>query len=168
MIVGQSLPGDNPHPLAAVRRPDIVSTHHERPSGVACRFQVGEDFVGSDSSEARYVLSKYPSGSEFSDESCVLGPEVPLVCLPALLPSDRERLAGEAAADDVNPPDSGVSQSSPGKSSNVSEDRHSGPSLVEDCDWVWLDLAESDCAKSAGSLEPEADTPDAAEQVEDI
>lgn len=43
--VGQSEPGDNPHTLPAVWRPNVVSTHHERPAGVARRVQVSEHLV---------------------------------------------------------------------------------------------------------------------------
>jgi hypothetical protein len=94
--------GHDPDPLPSVGRSSVVSTHHERPCGVPEFFQVFEDEVSRDSSEARYVLSQYPTGSDFSDESCEMRPEVPLVFGALLLPGDAERLAGESARDDVD------------------------------------------------------------------
>jgi hypothetical protein len=67
--------GHDPDSLPSVRGANVVSTHHERPSGVACFFQVLQDEVTASSSESTDVFNKNPTGSELSDESGVLEPE---------------------------------------------------------------------------------------------
>lgn len=102
--VGQSLPGDNPHPLATVGRSNVVSTHHERPAGVARRVQIREHLVRCCSAEARDVLSQHPSGSKLAHHPCEFGPQVPLVFAPLPGACDRVWLAWswEAAGHNVN------------------------------------------------------------------
>jgi len=59
VCVGQSLPGvtpamgRDPRSVSLVRGADMLSTHHERPAGVAFVFQVPDDPVSSSSAESR-------------------------------------------------------------------------------------------------------------------
>jgi hypothetical protein len=155
-----------------VRRFNVVSTHHERPAGVARRFQVLEHLVGCSnsrllkaaSSDARHVLSNDPTGSEFANESGELGPQVTLVLLGLALSRDRVRLAGEAADDGVDSLSHKLSCAEP---SNVVMDGHPRPVRREHFAGERLDLAECDRAKPTRALEAEADPADPAEQVED-
>jgi len=81
-----------------------VNTHHGRPAGVACSFQVREDLVSSDIFEIRNVLNEDPTGSEFADDPGVLEPEAASLVETALLAScsPAEVLAGETAADEID------------------------------------------------------------------
>jgi hypothetical protein len=65
----------NPRSIAAVRSSDAPSSQYERPAGVARFFHWTENLVTFRTKEAINVLNKYPIGSEFSDNSCVLEPE---------------------------------------------------------------------------------------------
>jgi hypothetical protein len=60
--------GNNDDPLPEVWGAGMHSTHHERPCGVAERFQARENPVDSSSAEARNVLKCDPTGSKFADE----------------------------------------------------------------------------------------------------
>lgn len=95
---------ENENALPFERRTEKFSTHHGRPAGVACSFQVREDLVSGDIFEVRNVLNEDPTGSEFSDDSCVFVPETAPPVESALLApgSDAEVLAGEAAADEID------------------------------------------------------------------
>jgi len=53
----------------------MTSTHHKRFAGVAERFQVIENPVNSESSDARHILNDDEKGSDFSDETGVFKPE---------------------------------------------------------------------------------------------
>ncbi len=86
------------------RRLEGVTTHHARPAGVVCSFQVTEHDVSAVSFEVRNVLNKDPIWSDFSDDSGILEPESASFEESAFFPacSDAEVLAGEAAADEVD------------------------------------------------------------------
>jgi hypothetical protein len=71
-------------------------------------------------------------------------------------------LAGEASANNVNWPNvEGV------EFAHVLEAGYGRPVLSQDGAAVWINLAEGDGAESTGAFKPEAESADAAEQVED-
>jgi hypothetical protein len=156
--------GHDPDPLPSVRGANVVSTHHERPSGVACFFQVLQDEVTASSSESTDVFNKNPTGSELSDESCVLEPEsaAGAFLYTRTFASDGHVLAGEAAADEV---DSSGNRSGC-ELSYVIVDRHSGPASREDRLAVRFDFAKGHGLESARSVEAKADTADTAEEIQ--
>jgi hypothetical protein len=79
-----------------VRRPDMLSTHHERPAGVPEFFQCRENLVSPSNSQSRDVLNEEKRWSAFGDESVPLPPETAAGAFePNALSSDRDVLAGE-------------------------------------------------------------------------
>jgi hypothetical protein len=50
--------GHDPHTLSPVRCPDVASTHHERPAGVASRLQLGREPVIASTSQSRDIFKK--------------------------------------------------------------------------------------------------------------
>jgi hypothetical protein len=151
--------GNNPHPLSSVRRTGMDSTHHDRPAGVAKRFQVSEHLVSRCSAQARDVLNDNPRGSCLLDDSCELRPEVPCIVASPATAGDRVRLAGEAAGNEVNAKSSGV------EPVDVVMDWHSRKVLGQNLSAVRLDLAERD-RLPAHPPRGQGEAADAAEQVE--
>jgi len=94
--------GHDEHPLSPVRGTNVVSTHHERPDGVAFRLQVFDNPVSSESSEAMNVLSADPTGSHLSHDPEHLGPEPSLIVVAAPFASARHWLAGKPSDEDIN------------------------------------------------------------------
>jgi len=96
---------DDEHPLASVRGADVVSTHHERPAGVAFRFQSTAHDIRAASTERRHVLSNDPTGSHFAHEPQVLEPQSAAGAVEAgAFPCDADVLAGKATDDGVDVP----------------------------------------------------------------
>ncbi|BGE85118.1 hypothetical protein Ms3S1_15540 [Methylosinus sp. 3S-1] len=60
---------NDPHSLSFVIGADMVSTHHERPSGVSDLLQCAEHSVCAASSEARDIFKSDPTRSQISDEA---------------------------------------------------------------------------------------------------
>lgn len=88
------------------------SPHHERPAGVAERFQVREHPVSSESSEPRDVLSEDPIGSQFGHDPSHFVPQAGTLSVEAgALAGNADVLAREASGDEINSPDSGGSKS---------------------------------------------------------
>jgi len=104
--------GHNPHPVALVRRSNRPSAHHDRPDGVACRFQVSDNEVRAASSESRNVLSEHPTRHEFTDDAEHFTPQAAsFSSLDAeTLPGNADVLAGESACDDIDSSNSGTSK----------------------------------------------------------
>jgi hypothetical protein len=95
--------GDDPDPVPAVGSASVTSTHHERPSGVACLVQIVKDPVSALSSEARHVLNEAPSGSHTSHQPGELRPESgPISVKPSAQSRDGDVLAGESSGDEVD------------------------------------------------------------------
>jgi hypothetical protein len=95
--------GDDPDAVSSVRRSDVFSTHHERPSGVAECFQRRQHVVSSASAQGRDVLSQDPTGPELADDPVHLPPEAgPLALKLGTAPGATDVLAGEAAANKLN------------------------------------------------------------------
>lgn len=90
---------------------DVVSTDHERPAGVAERFQRSEDRVCAPSSEISAVLKSEPTRSDFSDDANGFKEETGALAFDALTlgVGAGDVLAGRASDDDA------------GKSSKVCE-----------------------------------------------
>jgi hypothetical protein len=86
------------------RRTEGFKTHHGRPAGVACSFQVTDDPISAFILEVRNVLNEDPTGSEFSDDAGVLKPETASLKESTFFASGctAEVLAGETTADEVN------------------------------------------------------------------
>jgi hypothetical protein len=76
--------------------------HFCRGWGVAFRVQVAEYGVETEFNVASNVFANDPSRPDFSNESIHFRPEVSRVVLAALLAGDAERLAGIAAANEVD------------------------------------------------------------------
>jgi hypothetical protein len=94
---------DDPHALSEVGRPGMDSTHHERPDGVACRFQFIVNPVIAASSEARHVLKENPTGSHFSHDPHGVKEQSGALAIDATPLRVRRAgvLAGRASANDV-------------------------------------------------------------------
>jgi hypothetical protein len=146
--------GHEPDPLPPVRGTNVVSTHHERPAGVACCFQVLDDFVSRESSDARDVLSNDPTGSELADESGEVRPEVALVRLRLLLSGNGEGLTGEAPAYDIDSSGNRLSC----ERSHVSMNWHPRPVMREDFSREQLNFAKRNCLEATCPFEAETDT----------
>lgn len=88
-----------------MRRADVSSTHHERPAGVARRFQIAEDDICPATAQRRHVLDEHPAWPEFADDAGDLPPEAtPVPVFEAgAFPRRRDILAGEAAGDEIDP-----------------------------------------------------------------
>jgi hypothetical protein len=65
---GVEISSNDPDAVASMRRAGVPSTHHERPAGVADRFQRSEYPVRASSSDCRHVLKACPSRSDFIDK----------------------------------------------------------------------------------------------------
>lgn len=138
-----------------MRRSDGPSTHHKRPRGVARLLQIGQHVVNDRSSDARNVLSQYPSWIKASDDSAKLRPEVARVGFSFTLTSDRVGLAGEAAADEIDPlKASGVQQT------YVSVAGDSGPMFSKNSLAIVI-VFHLPSALHPGTLKAEIDTADA-------
>ncbi len=78
------------------------STHHERPAGVARRFQPGEDPVRAANAQCRDVLNQHPSRAAFADEAQhVLPQATPLPVQSCTGTGWADVLTREAAADEI-------------------------------------------------------------------
>lgn len=94
--------GHDEDALASVGRSEVVSTHHERPSGVARLLQISDDAVGPESSESRHVLSDDPMGSHFSHQPEELRPEPSLVVVSAPLSGNADGLTWKSSDQSVS------------------------------------------------------------------
>jgi hypothetical protein len=84
----------------------MVSAHHERPAGVARRFQLGEHPVRASSSKARNILSDDPRRSELGDDPGELENESAArsVDASAGVIGGADVLAGRRSGNDVDVP----------------------------------------------------------------
>ena len=165
--VAVAVASHDPDPLPDVRGIDGCSRNNNRPPGVAVGLQVSEHLVEPQCDVTNNVFSNDPSGSDFANKSAHFRPEMARVLLASLFAGVRERLAGVAAADDIDGTDSVGSKSSCGEASHVVVTGDTGPVLGEDCATERLDFAERDGSHSC-ALEAERKATDATEKVEDI
>lgn len=82
---------------------DRPSTNHDRPAGVAFRFQASEHFVSASAAESRHILSEHPSWADFADDAEHFKPQAGASpSQPVAFSGGADVLAGPAAADEVN------------------------------------------------------------------
>lgn len=83
--------------------PDISSTNHERPAGVAEAFQRGENGVCAPSSEIRAVLKSEPTRADLSDDADGFEEEARPLAIDAFAfgVGGADVLAGWASDDDL-------------------------------------------------------------------
>lgn len=94
---------DEPASRPLVVGPDVSSTNHERPAGVADCLQRSEDGVSAPSSEIRAVFKSEPTRAAFSDEADGFEEEPRPLAFNAfaLCISAADVLAGRASDDNV-------------------------------------------------------------------
>jgi hypothetical protein len=100
--------GHDPRSVSFVRSPDRPSTHHERPDGVAERFQISNNPVSPSSSQSRDVLNQHPAGHEFANEAEHLTPQAGSFAVidAESFPRAGNILTGETSTDEVDRPNS--------------------------------------------------------------
>ena len=114
-----------------MRRAGVPSTHHERPAGVACRFQFAENPVDAASADARDVLICEPTGSHLSHQPHGFKKQSGALAIDAAPLRVRRAgvLAGRASDNGVDGAESGQRSSCEG--ANVIEHHHVGPVVGE-------------------------------------
>lgn len=155
----------DPDSIATVSRIDGCSRNNKRPRGVPETFQVSEHIVECQRDDPSNILANDPSGSCECNNFAHRRPEVTVVSLCSLFSSVAEGLAGEAATDEID--SSKPTQSACVKRTNVIEAGNTWPMLSEDGLAVFVSLAEGNGPHSC-SLESEAESTNAAEEIEDI
>ena len=155
-------PADDPDSLSDVRGVLGTSRNSNRPPGVAVGFQVSEHLVESQRDVTNNIFSKYPSGSDFANNSAHLRPEVARVFRASLLAGMAEWLTRVAACDDPDVSDSVPSQSVCCNGVNVLVAGNIGPVLSQDGAGERFDFTEGDGSHS-GSFQTKADAADSAE-----
>lgn len=152
----------DPDPLSLVRGANVVSTHHERPSGVPESFQTFEDNVGPTSSQSRDIFSEYPTRPDKLNDSEHFEPEArPRTFEARAFAGARDVLTGEAAGDGV---DSSQSENS-GRCniSHVLKDRNAGEILPQNRAGKRFDFDESHGFKPACPVQAQGDAANSAE-----
>jgi hypothetical protein len=144
---------------------DGTSRNNKRPRGVAETFQVSENIVECHCDETSNVFANDPSGSRECNDAAHLRPEVAVVCFAFLLSGDAKGLAREATTDEID--SSKPSQSICVNGVDVIEAGEIGPVLSQYGSAVLVTLTEGDSSHS-GSLKPETESANTAEEVEDI
>jgi hypothetical protein len=145
---------NDPDPISSVRGAGMSSTHHERPDGVADRLQISRDPVIASSSEARHVLKRAPSRSDFVDEAdgfkeqsgpCTVDPLTFGV-------GGAGVLAGWASDDNLGQVSEVVHKSNCVEASDIVVKPHAGEVAAEHLAPPQVDLAGSD-GSEAGSMQ---------------
>lgn len=157
---------NNPTSLTDMRRAEVTSTHHDRPSGVADFFQFTENAVDASTSDARNILKRIPARSKLADDSngFEIEPRPLAVDAFAFVVCGAGVLAGWASANKVNC-DAVSSQSFGGDCSNIVIELCTRKVSRELSAAPRVDLDRSDGDK-ASAVEPE--TPSAAGPAEEI
>jgi|SRR6185312_14394069 len=131
--------------LSEVWRSRVVSTHHERPCGVACRFQAFEHDVSASYSEHRRVLNNNPRRKALVDKALEFEPEAgPASVKSGSAPCCGDILTGESAGEEINVSDSPPAKSVNCECSNVVMDRCFRPVLAQNGLRIRLNFAECD------------------------
>jgi hypothetical protein len=141
-----------------VGRVNGCSRNNKRPPGVAIGFQISEHLVEAQGDVTSNIFSKYPSGSDFANNSAHLRPEVARIFVASLFAGVAEWLTRVATRDDSDVVDSVPIQSVCCNVVDVVIARDVRPVLCKDGTGEGFDLAESDCSHP-GSLESEAEAP---------
>jgi hypothetical protein len=129
LVVGvANLEPSEPASLALVVGPDVSSTDHKRPAGVADGLQRIDDPVCASSSEISAILKSEPTRLAFVDKSDGLEIEATALAVDALAFGVRaaDVLAGRRPDDDVGKPNTVPNKSVCGKGCDVVIDMHSG------------------------------------------
>ena len=143
------------------------STHHQRPAGVARSLQVTQDPVRAAASQARDVLSHHPMRSKLGDEARHVGPQARARAFnPSTTAGKAAVLAGEAAAHQPGPRHPVGVQPGGMESADIGVGWDAGPVPGEYLARKAVGLAEGNRLQP-GPVQIEAETADAAEQVED-
>lgn len=162
--------GNNPDPVPSVRGANGASWNAVPLRVIPERGQVAENSAERSAAIERKqpwdVLQDRVTRLNLANDSGEFRPKVPFVGFAAPRSGDAERLAREPAANNVDCDSIGAKPLG-GEGSHVVVTGHVGPMLAEDGAAVGLDFAERDGSHS-GALEPEAESADAAEKVEDI
>jgi hypothetical protein len=90
---------DNPDSVPPVRRIDTASWNNNRLDFVAFCFQVSMHFVEFHVDDPSNILTNDPSWPCFAYNPKHFWPEIAVIVLASLLPSDTEWLAGESASE---------------------------------------------------------------------
>jgi hypothetical protein len=155
--------GNNPEPVAPVRRVNGASWNNKRPDGEAFSFQRCGNLVETEFKMSSNILGNDPSRPDFSYKSMHLRPEMSFIFCAELFSGDAEGLAGVSAANKVNCSLVGASVELP----DVAVDGDVGPMLVQDGLAEGIDFAEGE-SPHARLSEAETESPNAGEEVEDI
>ena len=137
---------NNPDSVPAVRRADGASWYNKRPDLVIFFFQIGAHLLEHHSvlntKKSRNVFSNDPSWPELGDDASHFGPQKSLVLGAGSNTSDRERLAGKAAGEQIgNWPDAIVGAGCL-EGSDVADDGGAWPMPVDDGLAIRIDFAE--------------------------
>jgi hypothetical protein len=128
------------------------------------RSDLPEHLIQSASAKGADVFNDDPTRPNFLDEPAVFAPQPrALSRKPGSCAADcADVLARESSSDNVNWADVFGAQVT-----HILEAGHVRPMLPKHCSAVGVDFAEGDGTHS-GSLEPEGETADSAEEIEDI
>jgi hypothetical protein len=148
-----------------VGRSDGTSRNSKRPRGVAEDFQVSEHIVECQRDDASNVFANDPRRSRECNNCAHRRPEIAVVVVSLLVTGDAEGLTGESATDNID--SSKPTQSVCVNGANIVKTWDVRPVLAENGAAELVSLTEGD-GTHAGSLKPERETTDAAEEVEDI
>ena len=139
----------DPHPLPSVLGTGMESTHHERPSGVACCFQVAENPIRAATAESRDVLSDDPTRFNLSNDPVHFRPETGPAAFDArALAGATDVLARKAAADEIDRADAVGLEPLGCERSNVFIDPGLRPMFLEYAPRVTVLFAECNRLKS--------------------
>jgi hypothetical protein len=165
VLLAVGVGSNDPEPVSSVRSSDGCSRNNKRPRGVAEILQVSEHIIECHCDEPSNVFANDPSGSRECNDAAHLRPEVAVVLFAFLLSSDAEGLAREATTDEID--SSKPSQSICVNGVDVIEAGDIWPVLSQDGSAVLVTFAECNGVHSS-SFESEAESTNAAEEVEDI
>jgi hypothetical protein len=159
--------GHKPDPVSPVRSADGGSWYTIPPSIIAERSEPPEHRVQSASAKLGHVFDDDPARRDLFDDAAVFEPEPrSLSGKPSALSSNRNVLAGKAAADQIDGPRLLCNHHAI-ESADVVMDGHPGPMLGQHALAERFDLAEHR-GRHARPLQPEREAADAAEQIQEL
>jgi len=143
-----------------VGRPDVSSTHQERPCGVTRRFQITEHDICTATAQSRHVFDEHPSWAELGNDAGKLAPQAaPVPTEAGPFAGGGDVLAGKSAGDEVDTLEGGGA----GKA-HVPASGDVRPVSGEDVFTIGLRL-DLPAHRKPGPLEPERHPTDAREKV---
>src|SRR5262245_32722369 len=139
----------------------MVSTHQERPCGVARRLQIRQDGICAATAQRRHVLDEHPRWVELAHDAGEFPPEP---ASAASFDTDAatgggDVLAGEAAGDEVD-----RGKGSHACEPDVTASEHSGPVAGEDGFTVGLHF-DLPAHGESGAFQAEGHAADACEEI---